>query len=108
MSKASSLRLLDVNFLLGLAWPNHEFHRAATERMESSDEPWATCALTQLAFVRISCNPAFHKPEKTPGEAVRLLSEMVKDPAHVYIGEMTPVCDLTFWNTVHGHQQVTD
>jgi predicted nucleic acid-binding protein len=62
------LRLLDVNFLSALALPNHEFHRIAIERPDNSNKPWATCALTQLAFIRISCNP--YKPEKSPAETV--------------------------------------
>ena len=41
--------LLDVNVLLALAWPNHQFHVAAIERLERKKERWATCALTQLA-----------------------------------------------------------
>jgi hypothetical protein len=30
----SELLLLDVNVLLALAWPNHQFHAAATHRLE--------------------------------------------------------------------------
>jgi predicted nucleic acid-binding protein len=37
MKKATSeLLLLDVNVLLAMAWPNHQFHRAVIKRLESS------------------------------------------------------------------------
>jgi uncharacterized protein len=86
MKKASSdLLLLDVNVLLALAWPNHQFHAAASQRLESSREHWATCALTQLGFIRLSSNPAAVATAKTPAEAARLLSLMVRDPLHVYL-----------------------
>ena len=59
---ASSRRrtlLLDVNTLLALAWPNHQFHRPVVARLDQRPPPrWATCALTQLGFVRLSSNPA--------------------------------------------------
>ena len=56
--ESSSLYLLDANVLLALAWPNHQFHAAATRAMGRSRGRWATCALTQLGFIRLSSNPA--------------------------------------------------
>ncbi len=86
MKKASSnLLLLDLNVLLALAWPNHQFHAAATKRLEKGGERWATCALTQLGFIRLSSNPIAVQVEKTPAEAAALLAAMVSDPAHVYL-----------------------
>ena len=86
MKKDSSrLLLLDVNVLLALAWPNHQFHAAATRRLERGRERWATCALTELGFIRLSSNPAAVAPAKTPAEAAALLSAMTGDPLHVYI-----------------------
>src|SRR5579872_6134626 len=85
MKKASSnLLLLDLNVLLALVWPNHQFHAAATERLDAGDR-WATCALTQLGFIRLSSNPAAVQATKTPREAALLLVEMVSDPLHVYV-----------------------
>ena len=68
MKASSDLLLLDVNVLLALVWPNHQFHTAATQRLESSHQGWATCALTQLDFIRISSNPAALATAKTPAE----------------------------------------
>ena len=50
--------LLDINALLALGWSNHPFHRPVRERLLRMPCPWATCALVQLGFLRLSMNPA--------------------------------------------------
>ena len=111
MKASSDLLLLDVNVLLALAWPNHQFHTAATQRLESSGERWATCALTQLGFIRISSNPAALATAKTPAEAARLLGAMVRDPLHVYLRSLRAPSDgrsIRVFERVLGSKQVTD
>ena len=57
MKKGSSNLLLpDVNVLIGLAWPNHQFHAVAVRTLAASTDRWATCALTQLGFKKILGN----------------------------------------------------
>ncbi|MBL8175293.1 MAG: hypothetical protein JNK48_11535 [Bryobacterales bacterium] len=73
MKKASSdLLLLDVNVLLAIAWPNHQFHRAAVKAVSARNR-WATCALTQLGFIRLSSIPVVlagsEKPIRSRGAA---------------------------------------
>jgi predicted nucleic acid-binding protein len=58
MKATSDLLLLDVNVLLAMAWPNHQFHLAVVRRLESRPNRWATCAITQLGFIRLSANQA--------------------------------------------------
>jgi uncharacterized protein len=111
MKKASSdLLLLDVNVLLAIAWPNHQFHAAAIAAL-SSQNRWATCALTQLGFIRLSSNPAAIPTAKTPQEATGLLARLVADSLHTYLDSLpAPVsedCKEAFRNLL-GHQQVTD
>lgn len=112
MKKASSkFQLLDVNVLLALAWPNHQFHARALRRLENSNERWATCALTQLGFIRLSSNPTAVGTIKTPGEAARLLAEMISDPLHVYLELLPPPASKGFiagFDALLGTQQVTD
>jgi uncharacterized protein len=112
MKKASSdLLLLDVNVLLALAWPNHQFHAAATQRLELSGEKWATCALTQLGFIRLSSNPAAVTTAKAPAEAARLLAVMVRDPLHVYLKSLRAPSDepsIKVFERILGSKQVTD
>ena len=81
MKTDSRILLADVNVLLALAWPNHQFHPEAIYRFSDSTQPWATCALTQLAFVRLSSNPATGLGAKTPAEAEALLRVMTMEPS---------------------------
>ena len=102
--------LLDVNALLALAWPNHQFHTAVLLRLEKRPVPrWASCALTQLGFVRLSSNPKVVGVRKTPAEAVALLAALTSDQQHVYL-ETLPALPQTagVFRQLLGHQQVTD
>jgi len=111
MKKASSdLLLLDLNVLLALAWPNHQFHAAATRRLDAG-ERWATCALTQIGFIRLSSNPAAVQATKTPAEAALLLAELVSDALHVYVDSLPqPVAKefLPAFEKLMGSKQVMD
>jgi predicted nucleic acid-binding protein len=69
--------LLDVNVLLALAWPSHEFHASAHHWWIGSGKRWATCALTELGFIRLSSNPSFTRDAVTPYEAAALLERLV-------------------------------
>lgn len=112
MKKATSdLLLLDVNVLLAIAWPNHQFHLAAIRRLESSRSRWATCALTQLGFIRLSSNPAVVPSPPRPAEAAALLRIMVVDARHVYLEALPSPVVQDFGAVIGGllgHQQVTD
>jgi len=112
MKKATSdLLLLDVNVLLALAWPNHQFHRAAIARLEPRRSRWATCALTQLGFIRLSANPAVVPEPRRPAEAAALLRIMVEDARHVYLEALPSPMARHFDAALAGllgHQQVTD
>ena len=109
--ESSNLLLLDVNVLLALAWPNHQFHAAALRELQSRRDRWATCAMTQLGFIRLSSNAAAVPNAKSPAEAASLLEAMVADPLHVYLEPLpSPVakdCRGAF-RGVLGSRQVTD
>ena len=53
-------RLLDINVLLAIAWPQHVHHASAKRLLVSQTGRGklsiATCPITQLGFVRISMN----------------------------------------------------
>ncbi len=112
MKKASSeILLLDVNVLLALAWPNHQFHGATLRRLERSRESWATCALTELGFVRLSSNPAAVGVRKSPAEAAALLRSLVGDPHHLYLENLPAPSHPQVagcFARILGCQQVTD
>ena len=77
--------MLDANFLIALAWPQHVHHAAAHRRFDSkSCGVWATCAITQFAFVRISSNPKIIPEAVAPRSAHAVLNELVTLTGHVY------------------------
>lgn len=104
---SSNLLLLDINVLLALSWPIHPFHAVATRRMTSSRQGWATCALTQLGFIRISSTASANPSPKTPGEAAELLALMTSDSLHVYL-ESLEAPTRAWMQRAHGASQVTD
>ncbi len=112
MKKGSSeLLLLDVNVLLALVWPNHQFHRAAVRRLDRSTERWATCALTELGFIRLSSNPSVVGVTKSPAETTALLRLLVEDARHVYLGTLPSPTSARFrplFEGILGPKQVTD
>lgn len=112
MKKVSSeLLLLDLNVLLAIAWPNHQFHAAVRRRLEPSTDRWATCALTQLGFIRLSSNQAAVGSPATPAQAAAVLAVMTSDPLHVYLGNLpSPVGrkGRPAFTNILGSKQVTD
>jgi toxin-antitoxin system PIN domain toxin len=108
---SSNTLLLDVNVLLALAWPHHQFFPTARKRLESHRGRWATCALTELGFIRLSANPRVVGQHRTPADAAGLLAVMTADPKHVYIEVMPSPVEATrspSFNSILGHRQVTD
>jgi toxin-antitoxin system PIN domain toxin len=103
--------LLDVNTLLALAWPNHQFHDPARRWFRDHTGSWSTCAVTQLGFVRLSSNPAFTDQARSPEDALALLQAMCAHPRHCYVSETEALTESGFQAIVErmlGHQQVTD
>jgi hypothetical protein len=102
--------LLDVNVLLALAWPNHQFHEQAHRWFAPrAGRGWSTCAVTQLGFIRLSSNPAFTEQSKTPVEAARLLQAMTRHGRHRFLAESPePAALASAWERTAGHKQTTD
>jgi uncharacterized protein len=103
--------LLDVNLLIALAWPQHVHHAIAQAWFaKASRHSWATCPLTQLAFVRISSNPRMIPEAVSPRDAAKLLKAVSRLPRHVFWNDDLSVLDLKLFEslTLAGHRQVTD
>jgi uncharacterized protein len=109
LSKARPL-LLDVNVLLALAWPNHQFHDAVVERLDRRPSPtWATCLLTELGFVRLSSNPAIVDVRRSPAESIDMLQQLKEDEHHLYCDVLPSLASVqNAFKPLLGHQQVTD
>lgn len=103
--------LLDTNVLLALSWPQHVHHRRAHDWFRRiGAHAWASCAITQLGFVRISANPRITVAGVTPRAAVALLAEFAQMPGHRYLSDLPPVTTAALFSgrQLLGHGQVTD
>ncbi len=103
--------LLDLNILTALLWPTHEHHGAAHRWFAARDRArWATCALTQLGFVRIVSNPSFSRDALSPAEAVALLAENMRHPGHEFWPDsvQVPAAVKPMEARLQGYRQLTD
>jgi toxin-antitoxin system PIN domain toxin len=100
--------LLDTNVLLALAWPNHQHHAQAHAWFGArSKRGWATCAFTQLGFIRLSSNSAYTAAAVTPQEAAALLQQWTRLKTHRFWP--SPAADVPpLYAQALGHQQVND
>jgi len=77
--------LLDVNVLLALAWQAHVHHEAAHRWFAAHKaEGWATCPLTEAAFVRLSAHPSVVGAAVSVGEAFRILDGSVRTGSYEF------------------------
>jgi toxin-antitoxin system PIN domain toxin len=106
------ISLPDVNVLLALAWSNHPHHEAAHEWFgRDAAAGWATCLLTQSAFLRLSLNPQVVGVAIDCPTAARLLDGMVAHPGHRFFEVTPPLTGAPFDQLVAriaGYRQVSD
>lgn len=102
----SDLLLLDVNVLLALGWAEHEHHEWVLKRLHT-EQRWASSAITQLGFIRISSTPGIFSQSLSPASAASVLERLLADPLHAYLTERTPPVALD-WKSVLGCRQTTD
>jgi toxin-antitoxin system PIN domain toxin len=103
--------LLDANVLIALAWPEHEFHEKVGRWFaRHSRSGWATCPITQAAFVRILSNPAFSPNALSPANALRVLETNLSLPDHEFWPDSISVPDALedMGTRLRGHQQIVD
>src|SRR5437016_10805095 len=91
------IRLLDVNVLLALAWPEHLHHEPAHSWFaQYRGEGWATCPATQSGFVRLSSTRSVVPDPITPVEAIAAMERSAAQPEHRFwpqdgqVAEMSP------------------
>ena len=103
--------LLDANVLIALAWPAHEAHSRVQQWFaRNAKQGWATCPLTQAAFVRILSNPAFSSDAVSPREALSVLRANLKHFSHQFWRDEIGLSEALnrFEGRVVGHLQITD
>ena len=103
--------LLDVNFLVALAWPNHIHHQFAVRWFENNHERgWATCPLTQSGFVRVSSNQKVVAEARSPMEAIVLLRQLTALDGHEFWADEIAIASSEYVDALRivGYRQVTD
>lgn len=92
MSAVARCALLDVNVLIALAWPNHTHHRTAHTWFEHHQQAqWATTAVTETGFVRVSSNRAAIAAATSPQLAIELLAAMTALGGHEFWVDDVPL-----------------
>lgn len=103
--------LLDLNVLIALTESGHDHYRAAQEWFISSGHrSWGVCPLTELGFVRVTTNPAYHPGPRSLEQAIAILHALKGRPGYWFreIGESWVAVTAPFARRIFGHQQVTD
>ena len=113
MTRAAAPRvwLLDANLLIALTHASHIHHGEAHAWFEQvGKRRWASCAPTQLAFVRLTSNPRVVGESISPAQAMEALASMTAHAAHEYWADAAEPQRLPTLNSVAvvGHRQVTD
>lgn len=107
----SPVALLDVNVLVSLAWPNHVGHSAAREWFaEHAPSGWATTAVTESGFVRVSSNRRALPAASSPAIAIALLARLREFPGHRFWADKVELVTGPHLDPamLTGHRQVTD
>lgn len=99
--------LLDVNALIALGWASHEAHEAVVARLDRPRQAWATCAITQLGFVRVSSTPGVFPRTPSPEQARQSLALLCADRQHRFLAEAPSVLDIDL-SGLQGPRQTTD
>ncbi len=105
------MNLLDVNVLVALADPLHT-HRdeAKTWFRNSARHGWATCPLTENAFVRILGHPAYPNGPQNPIGALQILRHLTSLPGHQFWEDTLSLTDKERFHLKRGttSKQLTD
>jgi uncharacterized protein len=103
--------LLDLNALIALAEPDHEFHKPVGKWFQAEGkENWGVCPLTEAGFIRITTHPRFRPATRSVQQASAILASFAEHPGYRYWPIVDSWAALTapFSARIFGHQQVTD
>jgi uncharacterized protein len=81
----TKIALLDVNVLIALMDPEHDFHSAAHSWLERNQGfGWATTPITQNGCLRIMSRPGYPLPGLSFRQVCDILSEAIEAPGHIF------------------------
>ena len=103
--------LLDVNVLLSLNWSDlQDYNKVKSWFVSAGHRSFATCALTQAAFARLSSGPRVLPKPATLKGALNVLDLLIQSPGHVFWSMNPPLRQVTAFcaNKLSGPGQLTD
>ena len=101
--------LLDVNVIIALLDSGHVMHAAACGWLERNlDQGWATCPLTESAFLRVLSQPSYPRTLGSPGEARRILKRLLAAPGHRFWPDDVSLMDARIFPTLPASKHLTD
>ena len=104
------IHLLDANVLIALIDPDHVHNAYARAWFEQTvDDGWATCPITQHAFIRIAGKPSYRMPG-TASDMADILKKVCQRPGHVFWPETISLLSSPLVDTARltSHGQITD
>lgn len=103
-----SRALLDVNLLVALLDSDHVHHVQAQEWQATElRDGWASCALTELGFLRVISQPRYPNPVSPAVAAERLSFACATDAHALWLCSASPL-DVIALDRVHSAAQLTD
>uniref|UniRef100_E6QKC3 PIN domain-containing protein n=1 Tax=mine drainage metagenome TaxID=410659 RepID=E6QKC3_9ZZZZ len=103
--------LLDVNVVIALIDPVHNFHDAAHEWLSSiGHAAWATCPVTENGVLRIVGHPRYRNSPRNLGAIFQAVSDLCALPGHVFWPDDISILDEKWINAGNllTSSQVTD
>ena len=101
--------LFDANFLIALGDADHVHHdEAQTFFTLKKQAGWATCPLTENAFLRILGHPNYPKGPSSPCAARTLLQEFICQSGHQFWDDTISLVDSRKFPTLPGSKNLTD
>lgn len=104
--------LLDANVIIALLDQDHMFHTAAHEWIAADQTGgWASCPLTENAFVRIMSNPGYSAVRRfSVSDRLEQLSEFIDRTEHEFWPDDISLIDASLFEPSHilRSKQLTD
>ncbi|MBM3823631.1 MAG: PIN domain-containing protein [Verrucomicrobia bacterium] len=104
------ITLLDASVLIALGDAGHEYEAAASRFFEKVAVPngWATCPLTENAFLRILSQPSYPRTLGSSLEARRVLLRLLACPGHQFWPDDASLSDTSLFSTLPASRHLTD